>query len=101
MIRDLIAGYRRWQAERAYHRIELLQRKAAKLEGDAAFHKRMADFYTAQVDKIDPNVKWHEFAALKDKEQVQIEEHRNTTMAMLETEAEYAARLEQYEKGEL
>lgn len=54
-------------------RIEKAVRAKAAATGDAEFHRVMADYYTARVATIDPDVDWWGFADAKQKEQDNID----------------------------
>lgn len=68
----MFAKLRQWIAEHraahAFERVERAIRYQARMASEAEFHRAMADWYTKQVDGIDPHTDWHGFAAVKQKE---------------------------------
>jgi hypothetical protein len=60
-IRDYLAG-------RAYEKVEGAIKRQARETAEAEYHRAMADWYTKQVDGIDPHLNWNEFAVVKQKE---------------------------------
>jgi hypothetical protein len=72
-IKNLLSAHR---AERQYEKIEAAIRTEARLASEAEFHRTMADWYTKQLDGIDPHADWWGFAQTKQKEQNHIADHR-------------------------
>lgn len=78
-----------YRAGRAFERVESAIRRQARMASEAEFHRAMADWYTRQVDKIDPHTDWWHFAANKQKESDHLLEH--SVYARRAEEAEQAA----------
>jgi hypothetical protein len=67
-IRDYLAG-------RSFERVESAIKHQAKMASEAEYHRQMGDWYTRQVDGIDPHTDWWHFAAMKQKEHDHLMEH--------------------------
>jgi hypothetical protein len=91
-IRRAIATHR---AGREYEKIEAAIRTEARLASEAEFHRTMSDWYTKQLDAIDPHADWWGFAQTKQKEQDHIIDHRIYSQRRAEAQKIIAARTAQ------
>lgn len=55
-------------AQTQYDREQRQMRITAREEAEAAYHRKLADYYTERVLALDPNEAWWEFAEAKQKQ---------------------------------
>ena len=93
LLRELVCGD---PQQKQKERVEKAVKAQAQLNSDAEFHRTMTDFYTLQVDNIDPHTDWWEFADAKQKEHDHVEQYQKYAASREEAAALVAAEHARY-----